>query len=361
MSFVRHRGVSGEPLGGLGFLEFGPLGRGSPAVRLPSVIPCNPSFVSGSHSTSQLFSHFHHGDSLASCSSRSPCEGGSRASPLGSRILQSPLCYPQGHRGLVTGNRSLPPQSFGSSLQFSHGDCCFGAPVSPSGGLDGVPRPAGRLPSGPGASVVAPLPAILCGVLGPPVSRSVLRPFVSPSGFHESHGPDICHHAPLRLPHYVVLGRLASPRLLVSGSCAGEKLSPLALSGARDSGESCLELLRPFPDIGLSGDESSNSYFEGFPDSKASSEALLSAARVRVLSAAASRIIATTSGGHVISALHNYRLSAPNAVSASTPLVVTFQPLRPSLGTTLASRIFSGGPSSLTSPTVFSWVFLLQI
>ena len=132
------------------------------------------------------------------------------------------------------------------------------------------------------------------------------------------HGPCLCHSAPLRVPHSEVPGRLTRPRLLVSGSHAGEGLSPLALPGAWDPGESLQELPRSYADFGLSGDESSNSSFEGFPDSKASSEALLSAARVRVLSAAASRVMASTSRIHVIPFRHRSGFSSADASSSTS-------------------------------------------
>ena len=318
MSFVRNRGVSREPLRGLGFLGCRPLGSGSPAIRLPPAVLCPSDSVSGSDSSPQLFPQLHPGVSFDSCGCRSPREGGSRGSPLRSGVLQSPLCHPQSHRGLATGDRPLTPQPFGASFQFPLGDYCFGSPVSSSGGLDGVPRSSGRLPSGSGASVITPLPAVLCGVCGLPVSQAVLRPVVFPAGFHAGHGPCLCHNAPLRVLHSVVPGLLARPRLLVSGSHAGEGLSPLALPGARDPGESLQELPRSYADFGLSGDESSDSSFEGFPDSKASSEALLSAARVRVLLAAASRAMASTSRSHVIPFRHRSGFSSADASSSTS-------------------------------------------
>ena len=194
MSFVRNRCVSQEPLGGLGFLGCRPLGSGSPAIRLPPAVPCPSNSVSGSDSSPQLFPQLHPGVSFDSCGCRSPCEGGSRASPLRSGVLQSPLCHPQSHWGLPTGDRPLTPQPFGSGFQFPHGDCRFGSPVTSSGGLDGVPRSSGRLPSASGASVIAPLPAVLHGVCCPPVSRAVLRPVVCPAGFHAGHGPCLIMH-----------------------------------------------------------------------------------------------------------------------------------------------------------------------
>ena len=91
--------------------------------------------------------------------------------------------------------------------------------------------------------------------------RSLLRSVDCPAGVHAGHGPCISHHAPLRVSHPSLPGRLASPRLLVSGCSAGEGLSPLALPGARGSGEPLQELSGSVSDFGLSGDETSNTSF----------------------------------------------------------------------------------------------------
>ena len=77
MSFVRNRGVSREPLGGLGFLGCRPLGSGSPAIRLPPAVPCPSDSVSGSDSSPQLFPQLHPGVSFDNCGCQSPREGGS--------------------------------------------------------------------------------------------------------------------------------------------------------------------------------------------------------------------------------------------------------------------------------------------
>ena len=138
MSFVRHRGVSQEPLGGLGFLGCRPVGCGSPVVWLPPAVPCPSSPFSGSDSFPQLFPHFCQGDCFDCCGGGSPHERSNRASSFRSGVLQSPLCHPQGHRGLATSDRSLTPQPFGSGLKFPHGDFRFGSPISSSGGVDGV-------------------------------------------------------------------------------------------------------------------------------------------------------------------------------------------------------------------------------
>ena len=93
--------------------------------------------------------------------------------------------------------------------------------------------------------------------------------------------------------NFALSRRLALPRILVSRHSAGEGLSPLILLGAWCSRQSCQELPRPISDSELSEDESPDTSFEGFPDPQTSPEALLSAARVRLLSAAASGSLAS--------------------------------------------------------------------
>ena len=56
----------------------------------------------------------------------------------------------------VTGHRSLTPQWLGRALHFPHGDSSARSPISPSGGLDGIPRPPGCLPPGSGSSSFSP-------------------------------------------------------------------------------------------------------------------------------------------------------------------------------------------------------------
>ena len=191
--------------------------------------------------------------------------------------------------------------------------------VSSSGRLDGVSGSPGCLPSGSSASVISALPEVLCGGLGPAVLWSLFRPVDFPAGVHAGHGPCVCHHAPVQFQDPTLPGRLACPRILVSEYSAGEGLSPLALPGARSSGDSLQELSGSVSDFGLSGDEASNTSFEGFPDPKACPEALLSASRLRVLSLAAADFVVTTSGCDVVPVFHRTRVSAADALPSAAP------------------------------------------
>ena len=229
-------------------------------------------------------------------------------------------------------DRSLTPQPFGPGLQVSHGGCGVGSPVSSFGGLDGVPGFPGRLPSGSGASFISALPEVLRGGFGPAVSHPLFQSVDCPAGVHEGHGPCVYHHAPLRVPHPSLPGRLACPRVLVSGYRAGERLSPLALPGAWGSVEPLQELSGSVSDFGLSGDDTLNTSFEGFHNLKACPEALLSAARLRVLSAAAADVVAVTSRCHVVPVFHHSGVSAADALPSTPPQHSRSSPSRFRLG-----------------------------
>ena len=252
-----------------------PVGCGGPPVRLPCPFSFESSSFRCSHSASQLLPVFHQADSFVSCGGRFARGGGNRAGSSFAGLLQPPLCHSQGHRGLAACDRPLPSQPVCSGLPFSHGDSAVSPPVSSSGRLAGFFGSEGRLPSGPGSPGISLLPEVLCRRGGLAVSRSLLRPFHHPAGFHACHGSDLVDHASSRVPDPEVSRRLASPRILVLGPGSGEGLPSLALSGARCPGQSGEELLDSDSDFGLLGDAASDASFEGFPDPQTCPEAQL--------------------------------------------------------------------------------------
>ena len=120
-------------------------------------------------------------------------------------VLQSPLCHPQGHRGWATGHRSLAPQRLSGALPLSHGDCPVRSPVSPARGLDGILVPPGCLPPGSGTSSFSPLPEVLRGGCGVPVSFPVLWLSTTPQAFTRVMAPvsSIMHRHGFRLLRYL--------------------------------------------------------------------------------------------------------------------------------------------------------------
>ena len=187
--------MSSGALEGLGVLGSRRLGCPGSQIRLSDPLPITSSSLQCSASTSQLQPQFHQGAGFVRCGVRASGKGGHRDHASFTRVLQSPLCYSQSHRGLATGHRPLPPQRLGGPLQFSYGDCPVGSPVSPSGRLDGVLGSPGRLPPGSCTSGFSPLPEILCGGCGVSVYDPVLRPVIHSSSVHPRHGSYIFNHA----------------------------------------------------------------------------------------------------------------------------------------------------------------------
>ena len=213
MSFIRNRGLFGEPLEGVGVLGCQLLGCEGPPVWLPcSFSGDSPSFQCP-HSPSQLLPVFHQGIGSECCGSVSSCERSYQTCSSFSRLLQPPVCYPQSHRGLAAGDRHLPSQLLCSSLPFPYGDSTVGPPVSASWGLHGVSRSSGCLPSGSCPSGVSLLPeVVLRWGRGLPVLRSLLRPFDSSASVHSRHGPSFVDYASSRVPDLEVPRRLTGPR-----------------------------------------------------------------------------------------------------------------------------------------------------
>ena len=125
LSFVRHRGCLGdrwetrESLGDLGKLGARSVGRGGPALRLQDPFSCSSFSLDDSDPPSQLFPDVHQGNRVDRCSDRLDCEGSCRTCSVDSGLLQTVVCYPQSHRGLTPGYRSLASQLLGACLIFT--------------------------------------------------------------------------------------------------------------------------------------------------------------------------------------------------------------------------------------------------
>ena len=312
-------GVSGGALGGLGVVGSRCLGGSGSPLRVSDPFPIATPSLSCSASPAQLQPQFHQGAGVVRCGVRLSGKGGHRDRPSFSGVLQSPLCHSQSHRGLATCHRPLMPQRLGGALQFSHGDCPIRSPVSPAGGLDGVPGSPGCLPPGSSSSGFSPLPEVLRGGYGVSVSSPVLRPFLSPSGVHPCHGSYFVHHASPRFSSSPLFGRLASPGLHLPGTSKCEGLPPLALSSPRGHSQSFEELFGSDSDAGLSRDDPRDFSFEGFPDPQTGSEVLPPSSGVLIRPSPTCFGLAESSRDDVIHVRHRSRLTALHAFPLGDP------------------------------------------
>ena len=105
MSLVSQgRGVSSGALGGLGVVGSQCLGGPGSLLRVSDPFSFTTSSLSYSDPPSQLQPQFHPGAGFVRCGVRLGGEGGHRDRASFTRILQSPLCHSQSHRGLATGH-----------------------------------------------------------------------------------------------------------------------------------------------------------------------------------------------------------------------------------------------------------------
>ena len=210
----------------------------------------------------------------------------------------------------------------GGALPFSHGDCPVRSPVSPARRLDGIPGPPGCLPSSSGTSSFSPLPEVLRGGCGVPVSRPVLRALDGPSCVHPRHGSCILDNASSRILSPSILRRLVSPGLHLPETSASEGLSPLAVSLPRHHSESFEELFGPDSDSGLSRDDARDFSFEGFPDPQEGSEVVPTSSGVPIRPPPSCVGLATSPRSDVLFVCHSSRRSSPHAISPASPQCV---------------------------------------
>ena len=221
MSLVSQgRGVSSGTLKCLGVVGHRCLGSTGPALRVSGPFPFAAPSLFCSAPSSQLQPQFHPGAGPFGRGVRFGGEGGHRDRASFPGVLQSSFCDPQGHRWVVSGDRSLTPQRLGGRLPFPYGDCSDRAPVSLGRGLNGIPGSPGCVPPGSGSSIISPVPEVLRGGLGLPVSRPLLRSLDGSPSVYLRHGSCILNHASSWVPHSPVPRRLVSPGFDLPGHSA---------------------------------------------------------------------------------------------------------------------------------------------
>ena len=176
------------------------LGDSSFSLRASGPFPFAAPSLSCSAPSSKLQPHVHQGVDSCRCGGRPAGEGGYQTCSSFPRLLQPSVRDSQGHRWVASGDRSLAPQQLGGCLPFPHGDSPVCAPVSSSGGLDGIPGSPGCLPPGSGPSFFSEVPEVLRGRVVLPVSRPLLRPVDSSAGVYSHHVPGLFDNASPRVP-----------------------------------------------------------------------------------------------------------------------------------------------------------------
>ena len=128
------------------------LGSGGSAGRLPDPLRPSTSSIRVSSLLAGVLPTVHQGSRLNPGASDPSSEGGSRTSPSVSGFLQPSLPRPEGFGVVAPHHRPLDPERLRHLVSLPHGDSTVSPSFHPSGRLDGLPGPAGRLPAGSGSS-----------------------------------------------------------------------------------------------------------------------------------------------------------------------------------------------------------------
>ena len=161
------------PVGGLGILGRGALGRPGPKGGVFTAFPLPSSFIINTGPPSELLPIFHEGFS-SHCSGIRLTVKGAIESVSSEPGFYSRLFVTEGHGWLEASHRSFSPQPLRPTVSISHGDGSVCPPIFSPGGLDGLPRPSGRLPLGPCPSGLEEVSPILYWPSHLPVSGPLL-------------------------------------------------------------------------------------------------------------------------------------------------------------------------------------------
>ena len=198
MSLIGDRRLPSQLLVGLEGSGCGRLGSGGPSGRLSDPLRPSTSSIRAPTLPAGVLPTVHQGGRLNPGASKPSPKGGSRTSPPVSWFLEPSVPRPERLRHLV----SLP-----------HGDSTVSPSFHPSGRLDDLPGPAGRLSAGSCSSRFASLPSIRDARTDVPVQGTLFRSDDRAPSFHEDYGSRFRHPSQVWGQDASLPGRLAHPGL----------------------------------------------------------------------------------------------------------------------------------------------------
>ena len=154
-----------------------------------------------------------------------------------SRLLQPSVRRVEDLGVMAFGHRPLPSQSLCRRVSLPDGDHSVCAPVGASGGLDGLHRSEGSVPSSTGSSSFSSLSSLHVPRHCLPIQSAVLWPLHSSAGLHQGHGSCFSYTPFYGNPYETVSRRLASPVCLSEVPPQGSSDCPPTLSRVGDCGQ----------------------------------------------------------------------------------------------------------------------------
>ena len=213
MSFFGDRWLPSQLLVGLEGSGGGRLDSGGSAGWLSDPLRPSTSSIRASSLPAGVLPTVHEGSRLNPGASDPSSEGGSRTSPSDSGFLQPSIPRPEGFGVVAPHHRSVDPERLHHLVALPHGDSSVSPSFHPSGRLNGLPGPAGRLPAGSSSSRFASLSSLRCSREVVPVQGPLLRSYNRAPSLHEDYGSRFRHPPQVWSQDASLPGRLAHPGL----------------------------------------------------------------------------------------------------------------------------------------------------
>ena len=147
-----------------------------------------------------------------------------------SRLLQPSVRSVEDLGVMASGHRPLPSHSLCGHVSLPDGDHSVCAPVGTSGGLDGLHRSNGSVPSSAGSSSFSSLSSLPVPRHCLSIQSAVLWPLHGSAGLHQGLGSCFCYTPFYGVPYETVSRRLASPVNLSGVPPRGSSDCPPTLS-----------------------------------------------------------------------------------------------------------------------------------
>ena len=139
------------------------MGRGGLARGIQDPFLPTTSFVRPTPPHAILYPVFHQGKSLVAGVPGSSPQASRRTGSSDSRLLQSPICGPEGFRGVAPHHRPVYPEHLHRFPAISHGDSSVRPPFHSPRRLDDLLRSAGRIPPSSDPSGIASVSSLQHG------------------------------------------------------------------------------------------------------------------------------------------------------------------------------------------------------
>ena len=232
------RRLSVPPLAGLEGQGCGALGCRGAAGGLLSALPQHSSSFQCSHPNAFFQPHLHQGGCSGGGHLGLHCQGccGASSTPF-SRLLQPSVRSVEDLGVMASGHRPLPSHSLCGRVSLPDGDHSVCAPVSASGGLDGLHHSDGSVPSSAGSSSFSSLSSLHVPRHCLSFQSAVLWPLRCSAGLPQGHGSCFCYTPFSGGPYETVSRRLARPVTLSGVPPRGSSDCPPTLSRVGDCGQ----------------------------------------------------------------------------------------------------------------------------